>query len=141
MTDRKAPAGKPPAKELLDDLLSVKSLLNEPHGDQADWHNDVPTLGTDSSQQIPLLTPDAAPTDASASLRQAIANRDNPFLSKAAAALPPRADALPPTAGKGLDPAQVKNVVDALIEEWLPRIERELRARLSKRLTRPGSQS
>lgn len=152
MTDSKRPTGKPPAKELLNDLQSVQSLLNAPAVGTADWHDDVPSLAGDGEQQIPLLTPNnAPPEDATAALRQAIAARENPFLSKAAAALPkqPKQPAPPPPApaARGTEVSaapdeseiralEIRALIDALIAEWLPRIEQELRTRLKDQLTR-----
>lgn len=132
---------------LLNELDDIRSLLGEDDTDLLD----IPLLEPegDSHTQIPLLdsspaTPDTHP------LQQALAERENPFLPRAAierlarerqqmpAALQPTpAPAPPPQAisdTPNLDDRAMRALVDETLAVWLPRIERELRERLMREL-------
>jgi len=151
MTDQRKPSDKPPSvktppKALLDELNSIHSLLGEAG-------KDVPATSLDAD--IPLLPPVDEPAassqisllDGAPPLRRALAERENPFLpkrpteaSKAVASSPP-AMAKPvasPQGKTGLtsepapDSAQIRALVDETLAEWLPKIERDLRARLTE---------
>lgn len=114
----------------------------------------------DARNQIPLLAPDddgasgQSPNEANERLRRALKERENPFLSGAAraadsqkpqhkaesapqpapeAAPEPPAEPAPPEAAR-LDEQQMRALVDEVLAAWLPKIERELRARLMEYL-------
>lgn len=144
--------------ELLDELTSLQSLLGDAAHDvplASTDDDDIPLLPPDDgdegdlASQIPLLEP--APEqrpDRQAMLRRAALARDNPFLAAArnatARSTPtppaPPAPAAPPAAPAArrptLDESAMRALVDELLAQWLPRIERELRARLMEELRR-----
>ena len=155
--------GGPPDKQkrasaLLDELDSVKSLLGDAARDvpQAEMEGEegdpVPTLlPEDDDGQIPLLGGDSGPTGAASqtssqsvkdSVRQALSERQNPFLSAAraaaasAAATTPASStqrAAPPPTSKAdsyLSDQDIQAMVNDLLAAWMPRIEQELRQRL-----------
>ncbi|MGB1221927.1 MAG: hypothetical protein ACPG43_10325 [Alcanivoracaceae bacterium] len=153
--------GGRPGDDILDELNSVSSLLGDAERDvDPDGMDDggVPLLEPEASDagdgdahtQIPLLGADdpdkpAAPKD----LKKELAARDNPFLprkqidelaksrqqaSEVIANTPapsPSAGATPP---KALPDEQVRQAVDAVLAEWMPRLEADLRARLTRLL-------
>lgn len=154
MTDQRKPSGKPPPaktppKALLDELNSIHSLLGEAG-------QDVPATPLDAD--IPLLPPVDAPTadrpagssqisllDGTPPLRKALAERENPFLPKrpvepsqtVASSTPATAKPVLPLPEKSgstpvPDSAQIRALVDETLAEWLPKIERDLRARLTE---------
>jgi len=144
---------------LLNELDDIRSLLGEDDADGLD----IPLLEPegDGHTQIPLLdshpTADPAATDAHP-LHQALAERENPFLPRAAierlarereqmpAALRPTPTPTPPPAPApapalqpqrdtpDLDDRAMRALVDETLAVWLPRIERELRERLLREL-------
>lgn len=170
-------SGKPPRKnpflqkdrdQLLDELSSIQDMLGEA-GEDVDEAG-IPTLAAegdaapvgDAENQIPLLAPDDTsddtPNEANERLRNALKERENPFLSGAARAADnqkaprkaesapqpspqpapeaapeppaePPAEPPPPEAAR-LDEQQMRALVDEVLAAWLPKIERELRARL-----------
>ncbi|PKM21659.1 MAG: hypothetical protein CVV10_08250 [Gammaproteobacteria bacterium HGW-Gammaproteobacteria-14] len=150
MTDQRKPSDKPPLaktppKALLDELNSIHSLLGEAS-------KDVPSTPLDAD--IPLLPPVDNPQDPQISLldgapplRRALAERENPFLPKRPADTSRTVASQPPTATKPAaspqgktdvtpdtppDSAQIRALVDETLAEWLPKIERDLRARLTE---------
>lgn len=132
------------------DEESIPVLTTE--GDAAPGR-DKPPEG-DAKNQIPLLAPDDAsadsPNEANERLRKALKERENPFLSSAAKAAdqntaapaekkaPPekkKADPEPPpTDASALSDTEMRALVDETLAAWLPKIERELRARLMEYL-------
>lgn len=154
---------KPTRTDLLDELSSIQSLLGDAAHDvdQPLLQDEIPVLPPDDSAegdahaQIPLLGADA-PRSSAEPLRQALSERDNPFLPKSAGtakpqpsltgskaiealiaqratSAPPRAAAPAPTPGAPtteLSDSQIHALVDETLAEWLPKIERDLRNRL-----------
>lgn len=146
--DSKRPTGALHASRhgLLNELDDIRSLLGEDDADTLD----IPLLEPegDAHTQIPLLdnsTPAAHP------LQQALAERENPFLPRAAmerlarerqqmptaqqpAPTPTPAPATPVSDAPSLDDRAMRALVDETLAAWLPRIERELRERLMREL-------
>lgn len=137
------------AKALLDELDSVKSLLGDaaqdvPSAVTQEGDEAVPTLTQDDDSQIPLLggSPEAtAKPGVADSVKRALSERANPFLSASAppaqpkvTPAPPPAASAPAKAGPSLDEAQIRATVDEILAAWMPRIERELRERLIEQL-------
>lgn len=137
------------------DEESIPVLTAE--GDAAPARNKPPE--GDAENQIPLLAPDDAsadsPNEANERLRKALKERENPFLSSAARAAdqqstapaekkaapekkedPPAAapTAKPPVTTDTLSDTEMRALVDETLAAWLPKIERELRARLMEYL-------
>lgn len=117
--------------------------------DEGDAHTQIPLLGADDPGK-------AAPAR---DLKKELASRDNPFLPRkqmdeleksrqqasasmasaatanAPSATPPSsAPAAPTTSSPALSDQQVREAVDTLLAEWMPRLEADLRARLTKLL-------
>lgn len=110
----------------------------------------------DAEQQIPLLDSDAgtrATPAASDRLHKALSERPNPFLSAAGKAAdrknrPAAAEQTTPTSGRDKqepapkpekapalnDEGEMRALVDEVLAAWMPKIERELRARLMEYL-------
>ena len=127
--------------------------------DQPLLDDEIPVLPPDgdgdSHTQIPLLGTDAPGSSAADPLRKAVSERENPFLPKSASAPKPqppltgskaiealiaqRAASTPrmpapspasPAAPATLSDSQIHALVDEVLAEWLPKIERDLRNRL-----------
>lgn len=150
MSDQRKPPGKVPPKALLDELSSIRSLLG-------DADKDVPPMLLEG-EELPVLTPDAPGGDAHTQaslfdapapggrdpLRKALAERENPFLPRKPAAPAAAAPTLKPTRpapaaspsapARRPDDAAVRALVDELVAAWLPKIEQELRDRLTAML-------
>ena len=109
----------------------------------------------DAHTQIPLLGADAPRSSGAEPLRKALSERENPFLPKSASTAKPqpsltgskaiealiaqRAASTPPrattpaassTPAATLSDSQIHALVDEVLAEWLPKIERDLRNRL-----------
>ena len=138
------------------DEESIPTLTTE--GEAAPPGRDSPPEG-DAENQIPLLAPDDAsadsPNEANERLRKALKERENPFLSSAARAAsqqpaapaekktaPEKKEAPPtpppsakePASSHALSDTEMRALVDETLAVWLPKIERELRARLMEYL-------
>ena len=128
--------------------------------DQPLQDDEIPVLPPDDADgdahtQIPLLGADAPHNSTADPLRKALSERENPFLPKSAsspkpqppltgskaiealiaqrAAITPRAPApspASPAAPATLSDNQIHALVDEVLAEWLPKIERDLRNRL-----------
>ena len=156
-------AGGRPGDDILNELTSVSSLLGEAGKDvdPEGMDDGVPVLepeGGDSGDahtQIPLLGgDDDASRGAARDLKKELAARENPFLphkqidalkksrQQAGDALTGKAPApaanssapAKPAADSKITDDQVKQTVDALLAEWMPRLEKELRERLTRLL-------
>jgi len=130
---------------LLNELDDIRSLL----GEDDTGLLDIPLLEPDGDAhtQIPLLD-SAVPATTTDPLQQALAERENPFLPRAAierlarerqqmpAALrpAPAPAAQPASDTPCLDDRAMRALVDETLAVWLPRIERELRERLLREL-------
>lgn len=150
---------KPTRTDLLDELNSIQSLLGDAARDvdQPLADDEIPVLPPDADgdahAQIPLLGADASSN--ADPLRKALSERENPFLPKSAgaskpqspltgskaiealiaerAASTPRAPAPSPSSPatpSTLSDSQIHALVDEVLAEWLPKIERDLRNRL-----------
>lgn len=127
--------------------------------DQPLLEDEIPVLPPDDADgdadtQIPLLGADA-PRSSADPLRKALSERENPFLPKSASAPKPqppltgskaiealiaqRAASMPPRTTPAaaasapanvLSDSEVHALVDEVLAEWLPKIERDLRNRL-----------
>lgn len=127
--------------------------------DQPLLEDEIPVLPPDDADgdahtQIPLLGADT-PRSTGDPLRKALSERENPFLPKSAGAAKPqppltgskaiealiaqRAASTPrapaaspasPVAPAALSDSQIHALVDEVLAEWLPKIERDLRNRL-----------
>ncbi|MCB1836736.1 MAG: hypothetical protein KDH99_03875 [Alcanivoracaceae bacterium] len=127
--------------------------------DQPLLEDEIPVLPPDDADgdahtQIPLLGADT-PRSTGDPLRKALSERENPFLPKSAGAAKPqptltgskaiealiaqRAASAPhapaaspasPAAPAALSDSQIHALVDEVLAEWLPKIERDLRNRL-----------
>lgn len=190
-------SGKPPRKnpflkkdrgQLLEELHSIQEMLGEAGEDVGEEgiptlaeEGDAPASATgegDAENQIPLLAPDEngeqEPAAANERLRQALQERENPFLSAAGKAAREKTDAAaaratgenispseahseaeePPqktapdnnperptasaTTPGTLDEQEMRALADEVLAAWLPKIERELRARLMEYLRDAG---
>lgn len=133
---------------LLHELDDIRTLLGD-DGDAALL--DIPLLQPegDAHTQIPLLdTALSAPaTSETSAVERAIAERENPFLPRATMerlaqhhrqAPTPEITAVAPVIAASttapLDEQAQRAMVDEVLAVWLPRIERDLRARLMTRL-------
>lgn len=158
MTDPRKPANKNTAKALLDELTSIRSLLND--GDElADGNKDVPHSSLlddevpllepleaaeagDGHQQMPLLgsTSSAAMEQDAPPVHKALAERENPFLPRKplnVSAAAPLASA-PPLHSSQPDDERLRTLIDETLAEWLPKIEQDLRQRLRTLLKKPS---
>ena len=143
--DTKKPADKP---QLLKELADLKSLLGEDDipvvglepSTEASPAADIPTLSVSERARTarnPFLQsgPVEAPANLKPLLRSDIAeehpssitaeSRPNPFLTPRSR---PTAPAAP--SDTSLSQAQQRALVDELLAQWMPKIERELRNRL-----------
>ncbi|MFN3713860.1 MAG: hypothetical protein ACK4SX_09395 [Alcanivoracaceae bacterium] len=154
---RKPPGGKTPPKALLDELSSIQALLGDGDRDVAPASlldddvpllDPVPPLAGDADSQIPLLD-ESGPATASSPLSKALAARDNPFLPRkpgpAAPSATPKIEPARPAAPApsrsspvALNDAAARALVDEVLAEWMPKIERDLRNRLMDLLKKPS---
>lgn len=127
--------------------------------DQPLLEDEIPVLPPDDADgdthtQIPLLGAEAPRSTSADPLRKALSERENPFLPKSAstpkpqpslagskaieaqiaqraASMPPRpTQAAPIAPAGGLGDSEIHALVDEVLAEWLPKIERDLRNRL-----------
>ena len=132
-----------PAAPLSED--DVPLLANDDEADSGDSQNQIPLLGADGNA---AAKPDSAPP--STRLETLARERENPFLprskldelaqsqsqtDKSLRELNPDRPR-PPSAPAPSAPAtpDVESIIDDLVAEWLPRLERELRDRLARAL-------
>lgn len=139
---------------------AAKDVAQDVLGEEEDGIPVLPPaedLEGDAHTQIPLLG-GGQPAADSAPLRQAASARDNPFLPKAAVAQarqnrhetskaieamieqrttapkPSAPQVRAPEAKTALSDAEVRALVDEVLAAWMPKLERELRERLTEQL-------